>query len=112
MPTKGHNPRGHRRIWDNKTRGIDITEKPSRSEHSWQEWDDLADEEVYLNIYTDGASNEIGSGYAFAAYEKGQIEPLYTENKALGRSCAYQAELYAIRAALEWLSSNPHRLKK
>ena len=29
----------------------------------------------------------------------------------LGRICPYEAELYAIRAALNWLVSNPQRLK-
>ena len=32
-------------------------------------------------------------------------------NGPLGRICPYEAELYAIRVALNWLVSNPQRLK-
>ena len=53
--------------------------------------------------------NETGSGYGFVVVEpSGQI---HSQGGSQGKVCPYEAELFAIRAALSWLISNPHRLK-
>ena len=110
LPPKGLVPKGHRRIWDNKTKGWGINEMHSSTEYSWLEWDNVTNEGASLRIYTDGASNELGSGYAFVTYEGKVQTPQYVENGPLGETCPYQAQLYAIKAALMWLKSNPKKL--
>ena len=113
LPSKGKNARGHKKIWDKMTPGMKITEIPPNKEHSWAEWDNLkTEEETELQIYTDGASNELGAGYALVVYSKGVVNPIYTENKPLGATSPYQAELFAIKASLNWLQSNPEKLQE
>ena len=77
-------------------------------EQSWIEWE-TPGEKAELTLYTDGASNNQGAAYGFAAFEGNRL--CHSENGPLGRICPYEAELYAIRAALNWLVSNPQRLK-
>ena len=55
------------------------------------------------------AGNSQGAGYGFVAFEGNRL--CHSENGPLGRICPYEAELYAIRAALNWLVSNPQGLK-
>ena len=112
LPIKGNELKGHRSILDKAGNGLGNPEKPPRYDHSWTEWDEPNEEEIRLKIYTDGASDETGSGYAFAAYDNLERNPVYTESKRLEGACPYQAELYAIKAALTWLRSNPQRLKE
>ena len=76
LPTKGKAPLGHRKIWDKMTKGWGCTEMSSSIDYSWVEWDELMYEDVDFRIYTDGASNELGAGYAFIAYEKGRETPV------------------------------------
>ena len=99
---------GHRRYWDKFTEGIGRLEGPPQRENSWLEWEFL-EEEAGLTIYSDGASNSQGAGYGFVAFEGNRL--CHSEKGPLGRVCPYEAELYAVRAALSWLMSNPHRLK-
>ena len=99
---------GHRRYWDKFTEEIGKLEGPPQWENSWMEWEFL-EGEAELTLYTDGAGNSQGAGYGFAAYEVNRL--CHSENGPLGRICPYEAELYAIRAALNWLVSNPQRLK-
>ena len=72
------------------------------------EWEFL-EGEAELTLYTDRAGNSQGAGYGFVAYEGNRL--CHSENGPLRRICHYEAELYAIRAALNWLVSNPQRLK-
>ena len=111
IPIKENIIRGHRGLWDKIGTGIGNIEPPPKSDHSWTRWDELEEKDAKLKIYTDGASNKTSSGYAFVAYEDGNDNPIHMENKRLSKTCSYQAELYAIKAALEWLKSNPHKLK-
>ena len=83
-------------------------EGPPQRENSWVEWEFL-EEEAGLTIYSDGAGNSQGAGYGFVAFEGNRL--CHSEKGPLGRVCPYEAELYAVRAALSWLMSNPHRLK-
>ena len=99
---------GHRRYWDKFTEGIGRLEGPPQRENSWVEWEFL-EEEAGLTIYSDGAGNSQGAGYGFVAFEGNRL--CHSEKGPLGRVCPYEAELYAVRAALSWLMSNPHRLK-
>ena len=99
---------GHRRYWDKFTEGIGRLEGPPQRENSWLEWEFL-EEEAGLTIYSDGAGNSQGAGYGFVAFEGNRL--CHSEKGSLGRVCPYEAELYAVRAALSWLVSNPHRLK-
>ena len=99
---------GHRRYWDKFTEGIGKLEGPPQRENSWLEWEFL-EEEAGLTIYSDGAGNSQGAGYGFVAFEGNRL--CHSEKGSLGRVCPYEAELYAVRAALSWLVSNPHRLK-
>ena len=71
MPINGQTPRGHRRIWDDKTKGMGITDSAPKQEHSWVEWDNPKNDETKLWVYTDGASNDHGAGYSWVAFEKG-----------------------------------------
>ena len=83
-----------------------------RKEHSWIDWE-TPGEEVELTPYAEGASNNRGAGYGFAAFESNSKEKRrkHSEKGPLGRICPCEAELYAERAALNWLVSNPQRLK-
>ena len=99
---------GHRKYWDKFTEGIGKLEGPPQRENSWLEWEFL-EEEAGLTIYSDGAGNSQGAGYGFVAFEGNRL--CHSEKGPLGRICPYEAELYAVRAALSWLVSNPHRLK-
>ena len=63
-------------------------------------------------MYTDGASNDHGAGYSWVAFEKGMENPIQFENKPLGITSPYQAELFAIKSAMIWLNSNPQKLKE
>ena len=111
MPDKGTSARGHRRILDNKAEGITMTEKQPNLEYSWLEWDNFAEGEEILRIYTDGACNEVNSGYAFVAFQGREENLEYTESKPLGKSSPYQVELFAVKASLLWLKTNQDRLK-
>ena len=84
-------------------------EKPPQRENSWIEWESL-EGEAELTLYTDGAGNSEGAGYGFVAFEGKRL--CHSEKGPLGRICPYEAELYVIRAALNWLVSNPQRLKE
>ena len=55
------------------------------------------------------AGNSQGAGYGFVAFEGNRL--CRSDNGPLGRICPYELELYAIRPALNWLVSNPQRLK-
>ena len=100
---------GHRGYWDNYTFGVRDIENPTVKGHSWIEWEDILEEDTDIKIYADGAMNETGSGYGFVVVEpNGQI---HSQGGSLGKVCPYEAELFAIRAALSWLISNPQRLK-
>ena len=57
---------------------MDVTEKPSKLEYSWMEWDDIPEEEIDTMTYTDGACNDKGAGYAIAVY-RGDMTNLYTQ---------------------------------
>ena len=72
------------------------------------EWEFL-EGEAELTLYTDEAGNSQGTGYGFVAFESNRL--CHSENGPLGRIRPYEEELYAIRAALNWLVSNPQRLK-
>ena len=65
--------------------------------------------EAELTLYTDEAGNNQGAGYGFVAFEGNRL--CHSEKGPLRRIYPYEAELYAIRAALNWLVSNPQRLK-
>ena len=95
---------GHRRYWDKFTEEIGELEKPPQRENSWIEWEFL-EGEAELTLYTDGAGNSQGAGYGFVSFEGNRL--YHSENRPLGRICPYEAELYAIRAAPNWLVSNP-----
>ena len=99
---------GHRRYWDKFTEGIGKLEGPPQRENSWVEWE-FPEGEAGLTLYTDGAGNSQGAGYGFVVFEGNRL--CHSENGPLGRVCPYEAELYAVRAALSWLVSNPQRLK-
>ena len=99
---------GHRRYWDKFTEGIGKLEGPPQRENSWIEWE-FPEGEAGLMLYTDGAGNGQGAGYGFVVFEGNRL--CHSENGPLGRVCPYEAELYAVRAALSWLVSNPQRLK-
>ena len=64
---------------------MDMTEKPSKLEYSWLVWDDIPEEEIETMIYTDGACNDKGAGYAIAVF-RGNDQPLHTENGPLGKN--------------------------
>ena len=83
-------------------------EKPPQWENSWIEWK-TPGEEAELTLYTHGASNNQGAGYGFVAFESNRL--CHSEKGPLRRICPYEVELYAVRAALNWLLSNPQRLK-
>ena len=83
-------------------------EKPPKRENPWIEWEFL-EGEAELTLCTDGAGNSQGAGYGFVAFEGNRL--CHSENGPLGRICPYEAELCATRAALNWLVSNPQRLK-
>ena len=112
MPDRGTSARGHRRILDKKAEGIRLTEKQPNLEYSWIEWDNFAEGEENLRIYTDGACNEFNSGYAFVAFRGRERNPEYTESKPLGKSHPYQVELFAVKASLEWLKTNRNKLNR
>ena len=99
---------GHRRYWDKFTEGIGKLVGPPQRENSWIEWEFL-EGEAGLTLYSDGAGNSRGAGHGFVAFEGNRL--CHSENGPLGRICPYEAELYAVRAALSWLVSNPQRLK-
>ena len=99
---------GHRRYWDKFTEEIGELEKPPQRENSWIEWE-ASEGEAELTLYIDGAGNNQGAGYGFAAFEGNRL--CHSEKGPLGRICPYEAELYAVRATLNWLVSNPQRLK-
>ena len=99
---------GHRRYWDKFTEEIGVLEKPLQWENSWIEWESSVGE-AEVTLYTDGAGNSQGAGYCFVAFEGNRL--CHSEKRPLGRICPYEAELYAVRAALNWLVSNPQRLK-
>ena len=99
---------GYRRHWDKFTEGIGKWEKPPQREHSWIEWE-TPGEGSELTPYTDGASNNQGAEYGFAVFESNRLR--HSKKGPLGRICPYQVELFAVRAALNWLVSNPQRLK-
>ena len=102
---------GHRRHWDKFTEEIGVLEKPPQRENSWIEWESSV-EEAELKLYTDRAGNTSnqGAGYGFVAFEGKRL--CHYEKGPLGRICPYEVELYAVRAALNWLVSNPQRLTK
>ena len=77
-------------------------------ENSWIDWE-YPGGEAGLTINTDGASNNLGAGYGFVAFESKRL--CHSENCPLERICPYEAEVYAVRAALNWLVSNQQRLK-
>ena len=75
IPIKGNEPKGHKSIWDKLGKGLGNPEQPPRYDHAWTVWDEPEEEEISLKIYTDGASDETGSGYAFVAYEEPKRNP-------------------------------------
>ena len=99
---------GHGRYWDKFTEDIGELEKPPQQENCWIKWG-LSEGEAELTLYTDGAGNNQGAGYGFVAFEGNRL--CHSEKGPLGRSCPYEVEWYAVRAALNWLVSNPQRLK-
>ena len=70
-------------------------EKPPQGKYSWNERETWG-EEAELILYTDRACNNNGAGYEFAAIESNRL--CHSEKGLLGRSCPYEAELYAVRA--------------
>ena len=74
----------------------------------WIEWGSIGGE-AELTLYTDGEGNNQDTGYGFVAFEGNRL--CNSEKGPLGRICPYEAELYAVRAALNWLVSNQQRLK-
>ena len=99
---------GHRRYWNKFTEEIGELEKSPQGENSWIEWEFL-EGEVELTLFTDRAGNSQGAEYGFVAFEGNRL--CHSGKGPLGRTCPYEAELYAVRAALNWLVSNPHRFK-
>ena len=99
---------GHRRYWDKFTEYIGELERPHQWENSWIVWE-ASEGEAELTLYTDGAGNSQGAGYGFEAFEGNRLS--HSEKGPFGRICPYEVELYAIRAALNWLVSNLQRLK-
>ena len=85
-----------------------MLEKPPQRENSWIEWESPVGE-AELTLYINGAGNSQGAGYGFVAFESNRL--CHSEKGPLERICPYEAELYAIRAALNWLVSKPQRLK-
>ena len=90
---------GHQRYWDKFTEEIGVLEKPPQRENSWIEWEFL-EGEAELTLFTDGAGNSQGAGYGFVAFEGNRL--CHSEKVPLGRTCPYEAELYAVMYALNW----------
>ena len=88
---------GRRRYRGKFTEGIGELENPPQWEHSWIEWGTQG-EEAELPLYSDGASCNQGAGYDFAAFESNWL--CHSEEGPLERICPYEAEMYAVRAAL------------
>ena len=99
---------GQKRYWDKFTEITGELERPPQGENSWIEWE-ISGEEAELILYTDGASNNQGARYGLTAFEGSRL--CHSEKGPLVRIYSYGAELYPVRAALNWLVSNPQRLK-
>ena len=102
--------RGHRAFWDKRLekscpRGT-LVDKTAEV-LCWTENDSI--EKPFLKIFTDGSVNGNNGGFGWAACEEDYV---VMEGKGkLHKSTVFQAEVAAIRGALLWLVSNPHRLK-
>ena len=106
LHTRGH--RRHldetlRRLWDAST-PVDRTLRRL----NWVRNDDFDRED--LTVYTDGSKEAGRTGFGWAACVEDTV--IAEDNGYLGtEATVFQAEVFAIQAALMWLISNPHKLK-